>query len=51
VRRVTMPPDVLTVGEAARAAGLSPKAVRLYETKGLLLPTRRTDAGYPYLHR
>lgn len=35
-----------TVGAAARAAGLSAKAVRLYETKGLLPPAQRTQAGY-----
>ena len=35
-----------TVGKAARAAGLSPKAVRLYEAKGLLPEAERTDAGY-----
>ncbi|MFD0900100.1 heavy metal-responsive transcriptional regulator [Actinomadura sediminis] len=38
--------DMLTVGEAAQAAGLSAKAVRLYETKGLLPPAQRTAAGY-----
>lgn len=41
-----MSQDVLTVGEAAQAAGLSPKAVRLYEAKGLLPPAERTAAGY-----
>jgi MerR family copper efflux transcriptional regulator len=35
-----------TVGKAAQAAGLSPKAVRLYEAKGLLPQAERTDAGY-----
>lgn len=35
-----------TVGKAAREAGLSAKAVRLYEAKGLLPEARRTDAGY-----
>jgi MerR family copper efflux transcriptional regulator len=38
--------EVLTVGEVARAAGLSAKAVRLYEAKGLVPPAQRTDAGY-----
>lgn len=38
--------DMLTVGEAAKASGLSAKAVRLYETKGLLPPAQRTTAGY-----
>jgi DNA-binding transcriptional MerR regulator len=36
----------MTVGRAARRAGLTPKAVRLYESKGLLDPAPRTDAGY-----
>lgn len=41
-----MPRDVMTVSDAARAADLSPKAVRLYESKGLLPPAERTAAGY-----
>ncbi len=36
----------VTVGEAARRAGLTEKAVRLYESKGLLEPAERTQAGY-----
>ncbi|SLJ60871.1 MerR family DNA-binding protein [Mycobacteroides abscessus] len=36
----------MTVGRAAAAAGLSAKAVRLYETKGLLPEAPRTEAGY-----
>src|SRR6266545_3647819 len=32
-----------TVGKAAQTAGLSAKAVRLYEAKGLLPPADRTD--------
>lgn len=36
----------ITVGEAARRGGLTQKAVRLYETRGLLPPARRTEAGY-----
>lgn len=35
-----------TVGQAAQAAGLSAKAVRLYEAKGLLPEAERTGAGY-----
>jgi DNA-binding transcriptional MerR regulator len=35
-----------TVGKAAQAAGLTPKAVRLYEAKGLLPEAERTEAGY-----
>lgn len=35
-----------TVGAAARAAGVSAKAVRLWEAKGLLPPAERTEAGY-----
>lgn len=36
----------MTVGEAATAAGVSAKAIRLWEAKGLLPPAQRTDAGY-----
>lgn len=36
----------LTVGAAAEAAGVSAKAVRLWEAKGLLPPAERTDTGY-----
>ena len=39
-------PATWTVGKAAQAAGLSAKAVRLYEAKGLLPEPPRTDAGY-----
>lgn len=36
----------MTVKAAADAAGVSSKAVRLWESKGLLPPADRTDAGY-----
>lgn len=36
----------MTVGTAAKAAGVSAKAVRLWEAKGLLPPAERTQAGY-----
>jgi MerR family transcriptional regulator, copper efflux regulator len=41
-----MAPSGITVGEAARQAGVSPKAVRLYESRGILPPAERTAAGY-----
>jgi MerR family copper efflux transcriptional regulator len=37
---------MLTVGRIAAQSGLSPKAVRLYETAGLIDPPDRTPAGY-----
>jgi MerR family copper efflux transcriptional regulator len=37
---------VVTVGKAAELTGLSPKAIRLYEAKGLLPEAERTEAGY-----
>jgi DNA-binding transcriptional MerR regulator len=37
---------VLTVGQVARAAGVSTKAVRLYEARGLLPAAGRSPAGY-----
>ena len=36
----------VTVGQAARQTGLTPKAIRLYEARGLLAPAERTDSGY-----
>lgn len=36
----------MTVGTAAKAAGVSAKAVRIWEAKGLLPPAERTEAGY-----
>lgn len=42
----TAPEATLTVGEAGRAAGVSAKAVRLYEAKGLLPTADRNSAGY-----
>lgn len=38
--------DLLTIGEAAGQTGLTRKAIRLYEHKGLLPPAQRSDAGY-----
>ena len=35
-----------TVGAAAKAVGVSPKAIRIWEAKGLLPPAARTEAGY-----
>ncbi len=37
---------MLTVGQVARAAGVSTKAVRLYEARGLLPVAPRTAGGY-----
>ena len=36
----------LTIGEAARSAGISPRMVRHYESLGLLATVGRTDSGY-----
>ncbi|WP_188196714.1 heavy metal-responsive transcriptional regulator [Nonomuraea sp. SYSU D8015] len=41
-----MPRAGLTIGQAAQAAGLTRKAVRLYEAKGLLPPAGRSATGY-----
>lgn len=35
-----------TVGEAAKAAGVTARAVRLYEAKGLVSELRRSMSGY-----
>ncbi len=37
---------MLTVGQVAEAAGVSAKAVRLYEARGLLPPATCSAAGY-----
>jgi DNA-binding transcriptional MerR regulator len=37
---------LLTVAEVSRRTGLSRKALRVYEESGIVVPTRRTDAGY-----
>ncbi len=42
-------PRPMTVGQAASASGLTPKAVRLYERRGLLAPIERSHAGYRQL--
>ncbi|MEU0042751.1 MerR family transcriptional regulator [Streptomyces werraensis] len=36
----------LTIGQVARVAGVTPKAVRVYEAKGLLPVAERSSAGY-----
>lgn len=37
---------MLTIGKLARAADISPDALRYYEREGLLLPAGKTDGGY-----
>ncbi len=44
--RLQVASRTITVGQAAEKSGLSPKAIRLYETRGLLAPTQRTEGGY-----
>src|SRR5207245_4649391 len=36
----------LLIGEVAARSGLSRKALRLYEARGILPPARRTSSGY-----
>ena len=36
----------LTIGQAAQESGLTPKAIRLYETRGLIPEPDRTQSGY-----
>lgn len=42
--------DMLTVTELARELGITPRAIRFYETKGLLNP-RRAGTTRVYTHR
>jgi len=37
---------MMTVGEVARAVGVSPKAIRLWESRGLVPEVARTATGY-----
>lgn len=44
---MTSTPDLLTIGDFARAAGLTPKALRLYDDLGLLRPVAVDEhSGY-----
>jgi Cu(I)-responsive transcriptional regulator len=38
--------QLMNIGEAAAAAGVTPKMIRHYETLGLIPEAERTDAGY-----
>jgi len=37
---------LLTIGQLAKKAGVATSLLRYYETRGLLVPSGRTDAGY-----
>ena len=39
-------PELFQVADVGRRTGLTRKALRLYETMGLVEPAERTDAGY-----
>ena len=38
--------ELMSIGQVARAAGVAPTALRYYEREGVLMPTRRSHAGY-----
>ena len=42
---------LLTIGDAAKASGLSAKMIRHYEQSGLLRKSPRTDTGYRLYNR
>lgn len=37
---------MMTIGEAAKAVGVSPKAIRVWESRGLIPEAARTTVGY-----
>jgi MerR family copper efflux transcriptional regulator len=43
---MTMQQGALTIGDAAKASGVSAKMIRHYESIGLLKAAKRTDSGY-----
>lgn len=38
--------ELLRIGEAAKALGVTPKTLRFYEQKGIISPSGRSPAGY-----
>ena len=46
----TLDPDLLSVGQLARALGVTPRAIRFYEDKNLIRPTR-SGLARVYTHR
>jgi DNA-binding transcriptional MerR regulator len=41
-----MRPRRLFIGDVAHRSGVTPKALRLYEDRGILAPPQRTASGY-----
>jgi DNA-binding transcriptional MerR regulator len=48
---MSKPDHSLRIGEVSRESGVSVKAIRYYETLGLLSPTGRSPAGYRLYRR
>src|SRR4249920_1203130 len=46
MREEGRPMELMNIGEAANASGVSAKMIRHYEEVGLLVAPRRTDSGY-----
>lgn len=44
--RESSPSRLLKIGEVAARSGFGVEALRFYESRGLIEPVRRTDAGY-----
>ncbi len=43
---------LMTIGQLARATGVTPKTIRYYEQVGILPVPRRSETGYrQYVHR
>lgn len=47
---IPRPPQLLRVGQLARASGKTNRAIRFYEELGLLMPTQRTKGGFRLYH-
>jgi len=43
---VSRNPEMMTIGQLAKKLGKTPRALRLYEERGLIEPRKRSEGGY-----